>query len=69
MESIVAGDTILAIAMTEPGTGSDLAGITTRATEMDDHWILAGSKTFISNGFLAGLVIVAARTNPDAAHE
>lgn len=69
MPGIVSGDTILAIAMTEPGTGSDLAGIKTRAVEMDDHWVLNGSKTYISNGFLAGLVIVAAKTNPDASHE
>jgi acyl-CoA dehydrogenase len=69
MPSIVSGQTILAIAMTEPGTGSDLAGITTRATEMRDHWVLNGSKTYISNGFLCGLVLVAARTNPEAAHE
>lgn len=69
MPGCVSGDTILAIAMTEPGTGSDLAGIKTRAVEMDDHWVLNGSKTYISNGFLAGLVIVAAKTNPDASHE
>ncbi len=69
MPGIVSGDTILAIAMTEPGTGSDLAGIRTRAVEMDDHWVLNGSKTYISNGFLAGLVLVAAKTNPDASHE
>ncbi|MGR3364640.1 MAG: acyl-CoA dehydrogenase family protein [Maritimibacter harenae] len=69
MPGCVSGDTILAIAMTEPGTGSDLAGIKTRAVEMEDHWVLNGSKTYISNGFLAGLVIVAAKTNPEASHE
>jgi acyl-CoA dehydrogenase len=69
MPGIVSGETILAIAMTEPGTGSDLAGIKTRAVEQDDHWVLNGSKTYISNGFLAGLIIVAARTNPEATHE
>lgn len=69
MPGIVSGETILAIAMTEPGTGSDLAGIKTRAVEHDDHWVLNGSKTYISNGFLAGLVIVAARTNPEKSHE
>lgn len=69
MPGIVSGETILAIAMTEPGTGSDLAGIKTRAVEHDDHWVLNGSKTYISNGFLAGLIIVAARTNPEATHE
>lgn len=69
MPDVVSGDTILAIAMTEPGTGSDLAGIKTRAVEMEDHWILNGSKTYISNGFLADLTLVAARTNPEASHE
>jgi acyl-CoA dehydrogenase len=69
MPGVVSGDTILAIAMTEPGTGSDLAGIKTRAVEMEDHWILNGSKTYISNGYLAGLTLVAARTNPDTSHE
>lgn len=62
MPGVVSGDTILAIAMTEPGTGSDLGGVKTRATDMGDHWVLNGSKTFISNGLLAGLVVVAART-------
>ncbi len=62
MPGIVSGEQILAIAMTEPGTGSDLAAIRTNAVEKDDHWLLNGSKTYISNGQLAGLVIVAART-------
>ncbi len=62
MPDIVSGEKILAIAMTEPGTGSDLAAIRTNAVEKDDHWLLNGSKTYISNGQLAGLVIVAART-------
>ncbi|WP_212700189.1 acyl-CoA dehydrogenase family protein [Thalassovita aquimarina] len=62
MPGIVSGETVLAIAMTEPGTGSDLGGVKTRATDMGDHWLLNGSKTYISNGLLAGLVVVAART-------
>lgn len=62
MPGIVSGETILAIAMTEPDTGSDLAAIRTRAEDRGDHWLLNGSKTFISNGILAGLVLVAART-------
>lgn len=62
MSGIVSGETVLAIAMTEPDTGSDLAGIRTRAEDKGDHWLLNGSKTYISNGYLAGLVIVAART-------
>lgn len=64
MPGITSGETILAIAMTEPDTGSDLAGIKTRAEDKGDHWLLNGSKTYISNGILAGLVIVAARTGP-----
>ncbi|CUH67592.1 Acyl-CoA dehydrogenase [Thalassovita gelatinovora] len=62
MPGIVSGETILAIAMTEPGTGSDLGGVKTRAVDMGDHWLLNGSKTYISNGLLAGLIVVAART-------
>lgn len=62
MPGVISGDTVLAIAMTEPGTGSDLAAIKTRAVEKDDHWVLNGSKTYISNGILAGLIVVAART-------
>lgn len=64
----VSGDTILAIAMTEPGAGSDLAGMRTRAEDKGDHWLLNGAKTYISNGFLADLVIVAARSQPDQKH-
>lgn len=62
MPQVVSGDCVLAIAMTEPGTGSDLGGVTTRAVDAGDHWVLNGSKTYISNGFLCGLVVVAART-------
>lgn len=59
------GEAILAVAMTEPGAGSDLAGMKATAVERDDHWLLNGSKTYISNGQLADLVIVAARTVPE----
>ncbi|MGG7566496.1 acyl-CoA dehydrogenase family protein [Rhodovulum sp. DZ06] len=69
MPGAVSGELILAIAMTEPDTGSDLAGMRTRAVEMEDHWVLNGAKTYISNGHLADLVLVAARTNPDKPHE
>ncbi|HHV77501.1 MAG TPA: acyl-CoA dehydrogenase [Syntrophothermus lipocalidus] len=62
----VSGDIILAIAMTEPGAGSDLAAMRTRAVKDGDHYILNGSKTFISNGILADLVVVAAKTDPAA---
>ncbi|WP_406864040.1 acyl-CoA dehydrogenase family protein [Streptomyces sp. HUAS MG47] len=59
------GETITAIAMTEPGAGSDLQGIRTGAEDRGDHWLLNGSKTFISNGILADLVIVVAKTTPE----
>jgi len=60
------GDSILAIAMTEPGAGSDLAGMKTRAEDCGDHWLLNGSKTYISNGMQADVVVVAARTVADS---
>ncbi len=61
----VSGEYILAVAMTEPDAGSDLAGMRTSAVEQDDHWVLNGSKTFISNGINADLVVVAAKTDPE----
>lgn len=68
MPGAISGETILAVAMTEPSTGSDLAGIRTRADDKGDHWLLNGTKTYISNGILADLVVVAARTDPDDPH-
>jgi acyl-CoA dehydrogenase len=65
----VSGETITAIAMTEPGAGSDLQGIRTTAVDKGDHYLLNGSKTFISNGINADLVIVVARTDPEAGHK
>jgi alkylation response protein AidB-like acyl-CoA dehydrogenase len=59
------GDLITAIAMTEPSGGSDLAALKSTAVRDGDDWILNGSKTFITNGFQADLVIVAARTSPE----
>jgi acyl-CoA dehydrogenase len=64
----IKGECILAIAMTEPGAGSDLAGMKTRAEDRGDHWLLSGSKTYISNGQIADLIIVAARTVPEKTH-
>lgn len=64
----VTGEKILAIAMTEPGAGSDVAGIKSKAVDQGDHWLLNGSKTYISNGINADLIIVAARTVPDSSH-
>ena len=60
------GEIVTAIAMSEPGAGSDLQGITTTAVRDGDDWVLNGQKTFISNGILADLVIVVARTDPGA---
>ncbi len=57
------GELVGAIAMTEPGTGSDLQGIRTRADRSGDGYVINGSKTFISNGLLAGLVLVVAKTD------
>jgi acyl-CoA dehydrogenase len=61
----ITGESILAIAMTEADAGSDLAGMRSSAVEQDDHWLLNGSKTFISNGINADVVVVAAKTDPD----
>jgi acyl-CoA dehydrogenase len=58
------GELVGAIAMTEPGTGSDLQAIRTRATRTDHGWRIDGSKTFITNGLLAGLVLVVCKTDP-----
>jgi alkylation response protein AidB-like acyl-CoA dehydrogenase len=65
----ITGELIGAVAMTEPGAGSDLAGIKTAAVRDGDDWILNGSKTFISAGINSDLVVVVARTNPDAGHK
>jgi acyl-CoA dehydrogenase len=59
------GEAILAIAMSEPAAGSDLAGLRTRAEDRGDHWLLNGSKTYISNGMQADTIVVAARSAPD----
>jgi acyl-CoA dehydrogenase len=61
------GALVTAIAMTEPSTGSDLAALTTRAVRDGDHYVLTGAKTFISNGILCDLALVAAKTDPDPA--
>lgn len=65
---MISGESILAIAMTEPDVGSDLAGMKSRAVEQDDHWVLNGSKTYISNGINADVIIVAAKTHPENSH-
>ena len=69
MPGFASGELIGAIAMSEPGAGSDLAGIRTTAVRDGDDWIINGAKTFISAGINSDLVIVVARTNPDAGHK
>src|SRR3954447_8415061 len=66
LPGFVRGELITAIAMTEPGTGSDLQGIKATARRDGDDWVLNGSKTFITNGINADLVIVVAQTDPTA---
>ena len=68
LPGLVSGEIISAIAMTEPGAGSDLQGVRTTAVDKGDHYVLNGSKTFISNGILSDLVIVVCKTDPDAGH-
>ena len=60
------GETILAIAMTEPGTGSDLKAVRTTARREGDEYVINGSKTFISNGLISDLIIVVCKTDPTA---
>ncbi|MGH2724248.1 MAG: acyl-CoA dehydrogenase family protein [Actinomycetota bacterium] len=62
----VAGEAIGALAVTEPGAGSDVGAVATRAARDGDHWVLTGTKTFITNGPIADHVVVAARTDPGA---
>lgn len=64
MPGIVSGDLVLAIAMTEPGTGSDLQGVRTSAVRDGDHYVINGSKTFISNGTHCDLLVIVAKTDP-----
>ncbi|HLM86532.1 MAG TPA: acyl-CoA dehydrogenase family protein [Solirubrobacteraceae bacterium] len=68
LEGLASGEMIAAIAMTEPGIGSDLAGMSTSAIRDGDHYVVNGAKTFITNGIHADLVIVAAKTDPSERH-
>jgi len=68
LPGIASGELISAVAMTEPGTGSDLAGIATTAIRDGDVYVLNGSKTFITNGINADVVVVAAKTDPSQRH-
>ncbi|MGH3542529.1 MAG: acyl-CoA dehydrogenase family protein [Mycobacterium sp.] len=65
LPGVVSGETVLGIAMTEPGAGSDLAGIRTSAVRDGDHYVVNGAKTFISNGQTGDLFVIAVRTSPD----
>jgi alkylation response protein AidB-like acyl-CoA dehydrogenase len=68
LPGIASGELITAIAMTEPGIGSDLAGLSTRALRDGEHYIVDGAKTFITNGINADLVITAVKTDPTKRH-
>lgn len=68
LPGLASGKYITAIAMSEPGTGSDLASISSTAIKDGESFILNGAKTFISNGIISDLIIVAAKTNPEAGH-
>ncbi|HVX16997.1 MAG TPA: acyl-CoA dehydrogenase family protein [Acidimicrobiales bacterium] len=69
LPGIASGELITAVAMTEPGIGSDLAGMATTAVRDGDHYIVNGSKTFISNGINADVVICAVKTDPTQRHK
>jgi len=66
LPKLISGEMVTAIAMTEPGAGSDLQGVKTTAVLDGDEYVINGSKTFITNGYLADLVIVVAKTDPKA---
>jgi acyl-CoA dehydrogenase len=66
LPGIISGEAVTAIAVTEPGAGSDVAGLTTRAEASGNGWVLNGAKLYITNGALADLTFVAARTDPEA---
>ena len=66
LPGVCSGDTILSIAMTEPGGGSDLKAMRTTAVRDGDHYVIDGSKTFISNGPTCDLVVLACKTDPAA---
>ena len=72
LPQIIAGETVCALGITEPGTGSDMAALSTRAVRRGDHYLLSGSKIFITNGVYGDLYFVAARTGegtPGRRHE
>ncbi|MBS1625816.1 MAG: acyl-CoA dehydrogenase family protein [Bacteroidetes bacterium] len=64
LPKMVSGEAIAAVAMTEPGAGSDLQGMRTTAVDKGDHYLVNGSKTFITNGYLSDVCVVAVKTDP-----
>jgi len=66
LPQLIRGEKVCAIAVTEPGAGSDVAGLRTRAVRDGDHWVINGTKTFITNGVYGDTYVVAARTDPSA---
>jgi len=69
LPGMCSGETITAIAMTEPDTGSDLAAVRTSAVRAGDYYLVNGQKTFITNGYLSDFVIVVTKTNPSSGHK
>jgi long-chain-acyl-CoA dehydrogenase len=69
LPGIASGELVTAIAMTEPGVGSDLASMSTTAVRDGDHYVVNGAKTFITNGINADLVITAVKTDPSQRHQ
>src|SRR6266849_3969358 len=67
LPGIIRGETVCALGITEPGAGSDMANLSTRAVKKGEHYVLTGSKTFITNGVYGDLYFVAARTAPGTA--
>jgi alkylation response protein AidB-like acyl-CoA dehydrogenase len=65
----IAGEKILCLGITEPDAGSDVAGIRTRAVREGDDWVINGSKTYITNGHRADVIVLVAKTDPDAGHD
>lgn len=69
LPKLISGEHILAIAMSEPAAGSDLAGIRTTAVRDGDHYVVNGSKTFITNGIMSDIVVTVVKTNPELKHK
>jgi alkylation response protein AidB-like acyl-CoA dehydrogenase len=65
----IAGEQVYALGITEPGAGSDVAAIATRAVRDGDDWVINGSKTYITNGARAGMIMLVAKTDPDAGYD